>query len=894
MFNLGRLLKAFSLATELRAFGCFVLSLIVVALSGFVLYPHLTKGFQEYSELIASPASLYDMYKSGDIYFVFLITTIAILSFLAIAFLWEKFSPTQSQVAKDQEGNRGNLSSLSERLFFIVSDAVILYFSFTGFLCLYAFHPRLPLVFSLKQQLFIAGIILLLAIAAQANEFISKKVMPILQLGLPFLLLRFLRLQVENSGKLEVLSPNATIQSLLLLLLILIYLYQVWCVGWKGKSGFGAIHVGIISAYLAYKIPLGQALTMDGYHTGEMLLPFEQFFSHHMKMYNDFVSVHGWLAVSYGAIHHFFFDGTYASVSQAFSLTDSLYAGLIGIGLCFLVDLRVALLIGLYVLPSWNRFYLFPIVLLVLASPSLEKNKKLWLVLAFFLGLFSFLFDHAPGLAILIALFPFLVGKFLSLDSIKQKISAGFNCLLLLVVFSGALLGAISFVKENGPGNLTAFGVSMSIGHTPPAIVKFSPAFAAYLNLISELFKSFKFYGWILGILGILAVFFSRKKYEFRDLFLMGFPVLFSCALIPYCISGITSEGLGRVGGLTVIILGLVLPVIYFYGKREVKSFGLAILVLSFFSHLTPFLKEFISPINKATAGISLPEEALKAKRGPEYPAKLGEIYADSAQIESQKELHRFMQQNLHEKNDGYFDLTNQQNYYFIHDRAFSYGYPAHILAANEIAQSKVIQKLNANPPKFILFAPIHAYDWFNFNLRAYRFFKWIFQHDYTSIVKSDRGTFSFFIKNENPSPQKIANDMQALTTLIFQEDLNLLPEAWGRSWSQLKDRFSPSESMPLQFRLGKANWEFTKPISGLKNDFLLLRFAKKPGNLRITFKDSFGSYQSFRFQGGTNLLIPMGGDPRWISSKSITSLTIELEQPEEYAFEASLLSLER
>ena len=136
-----------------------------------------------------------------------------------------------------------------------------------------------------------------------------------------------------------------------MVLMILLFCYQARKIFLLKEDAPSFSTIALISAFSAYKLPAGQVLTMDGYHTGEMLIPFQQFFSQNLASYSDFVSVHGLLAVSYGFINHLFFDATYATVAQAFALTDSIYAGVMAALLCLWLEPRIALFLGLFILP---------------------------------------------------------------------------------------------------------------------------------------------------------------------------------------------------------------------------------------------------------------------------------------------------------------------------------------------------------------------------------------------------------------------------------------------------------------------------------------------------------------------------------------------------------------
>ena len=140
-----------------------------------------------------------------------------------------------------------------------------------------------------------------------------------------------------------------------------------------------------------------------------MLTPFQQTFGFHQAFYRDYVSVHGFLAVIHGFVNWLFYHGSYAAVAQTFTLVDSIFAGVMGAALCLVLEPGIALLLVLFILPSWDRFYCFPIILSILTAPKLLNRSSAWILVAGILGILSLIFDHAPGLAIILALAPWVV-----------------------------------------------------------------------------------------------------------------------------------------------------------------------------------------------------------------------------------------------------------------------------------------------------------------------------------------------------------------------------------------------------------------------------------------------------------------------------------------------------
>jgi|GEM_PF-4044970 len=873
-------------------------SLVVLALAKVLLEPVLTRGGQGYTDIISSGITFADEYKAGDVPFALLLSVLTLASF----FVFARLPAPPISFLKLQPGLK------TEFAWAFVHQAVIFQFAYAGLFTLLSYLGvpiTVPPVFQVMLLFFSCFLAVLspqLAIMLRYRSGIT--LFSLASFFLPFLPLRLLHLDaVTSAGNVRV-SPNLFFQCLAFAAIAYAFV-KTWQ-GRKRPESLLPLQTMLIAAFFAFRLPLSSALQLDSYHTGEMLTPFQQVFLLGQSYYGEFVSVHGLLAVLQGLVHWLFFDGTLATVPYAFSVTDSLFAALVG-GLLFLaLPARAALLLSFFVLPSWNRFYLFPLVLAVLSAPRLQAKPVSWILTATFLSLFALLFNHAPGLGILLSLAPFILWYLLKLETAVDRKRALVGIVFLLAIFAWPLLGALRFILENGPGTIVAFGLPISAAHSAPSVLKALHLSEHGLVLAGSLFKVFKLEGWLAGCVLLLGAYSWRARFSEASTFIAGFSILFFCSVIPYIFGRVGNEGLDRVGAVTILSLAFALPFFLAYGREKLTLTLLALLLGASALRSFSFLKGFTGPAALAVAA-SHPEEAISRQAvQPGDPEKLGAPLATGKEIEAQRELARFLNAHL-APNEGYLDLTNSQLLYFVHNRRAPYVYPSHLLAANELVQNRIVNALDKNPPKLVLVSGDISHEHSKAALRSYRVYRWLMSHGYTKVVESDRGTYQFLVRAEGEDANKA--DLVSLRTFFRNDELDLLPLSWGRGWEKMKKRFG--EPKPLFVKPiidGESagakllRFSFARREKGSEADYLLLEAPAYRGEVRVSFSGHGNTQKSFRFTtagsegsapSGPFYLIPMGTDPTWFLSANLEEVILEFAgQPGEVKLSA--LKLEK
>jgi hypothetical protein len=478
-----------------------------------------------------------------------------------------------------------------------------------------------------------------------------------------------------------------------------------------------------------------------------------------------------------------------------------------------------------------------------------------------------------------LALLPWMLLRYLDLPR-SQKIWATLDGGFTLLVFSSAIAGSLLFIRDNGEGTLEAFGIVIRRVHSLPSVLRSLPFLRDHQEFFGEAFKSFKLYGWIAGCLLMLAYSYRRGIRKCPRLFACAFTLIFCCALIPYSFGRIGTEGLDRVGSLTVIVLGTALPFLILIGRRRLTPALGALLVFALFLRSFHYLKDYSAPTALASTPAYAPYAALEADPTHiDAPKRLGDSLVSSREWTEQADFTRLLRKYLKSPESRYLDLANDQAMFFIHDQESAYLYPSHLLSINQGIQSKVIERLERRPPDFVLVAPFQVHSHFKASLRSYRIYRWLIENGYISVRKSDLGIYSVLMKgNETPD-----GDLRAA---FFNEELGLLPHGWGWSWPLLERRFREQATLPAEAQESALVIRSEK-IDGRSADFLLVELAVKEENVpvKISFVADGRTFESSRFfaQGldasPARYLIPLGADPSWLTAHNITS--IELRFPE-------------
>lgn len=647
-----------------------------------------------------------------------------------------------------------------------------------------------------------------------------------------------------------------------------------------------------IAVFFAFHLPKQSPLALDDYHTGEMIVPFSQFADFSQKRFVDFVSVHGELASTYGAVHRFFLDGTIASVSHSMVLVSGLITFFIAALLALLIGGRLAIALAIFSTPVIDRFYLVPVFFLVALALNSQISERLRSLsfAAFNAALlpFALLFNPASGMALIMASIPTQWAEFSR--SVKSKQSfrslAGpiIATLIAVAILRSPLKGVLQFIRDNGEGTLQAFGLPVGISHSPPSWLK-NISSPALRDAAAAAFKAFKLYGWMVGLSFI--AFTAARTRKWRDpLFLAA--IIVPIALTPYTLGRVGQEGLDRVGAMGVMVLGFFLPVLAARKFRQDGKFSVlfaSLIVLALGIRSFGALKDFHEPMALASKPVEVEKsETLVDSQALGLP-RLGSTFVNPERLEELKAFTRVRDRETQASRHSfrYIDLTNRQVYFFLLDSQVAQLYPSHLLAINSTIQSKMIDSIERSQVSLAWISPSHDHEAATFPLRAYHLYRHLLIDKKLRRIETE-GPLSFLSSQteKNPSPEKTMSDAETLRKLWFKPELGFTASAWAKSEKSLR---SMLERTQIKSRIDGASsgaWRATldSAVAGSAIDMLEVRLEREhqspPGRLTLSFDQTRSFQMNTTGDRSETLFIPIGADPAWLLGEKHSSLAIE------------------
>ncbi len=683
-----------------------------------------------------------------------------------------------------------------------------------------------------------------------------------------------------------------------------------------------------LTAFLFYSPQPYSVTIFDDFHLGETLIPWQQLSVFGQGLYSDFVSVQGLLGISFGAANGLFFDNTVATYPIAAFWVLVIANCITSVLLCFTLGTGWALLLSPITFTTLDRVLLVPIMFLVLASPLVTKTPLRWLLTFCVVATLHFLWIPSAGTAVILALSPFAVFcgvRTLNIDSLRalwrqnlrlRSLLIGVALLSLAILLGPYLLGALSFVAENGSTNTVAYGVAMD-GHQMP--LSFPRWFTSnFANIVAWEFV--RFGGWLIGSLVLLAIAIravrlstattgkllaelpsgEAKRLVSPLIFGIG-GALFAWALIPYSTGRIDAMHLSRSGSIAMLTFGFFIPVTIalFHKRYGVWPISLGVLGVCLgvrFAYAPPTVAALLP---RAASIVTIPNDAVRVD-GPAtgFPnLGVGYIAADKWDgiIRLQGALNKYLK-----PGETYFDLTNRSAYYFFLGRRVPSPYSADYLAANGKIQSRILDRLARENPPVVWVGPSIRFDDSPASIRSYRLLRWFIERGYR--YESADG-LQFLVRPDRLLQSKLEEKIAEVLPTISKSDLAKLPIAWGRNFERLSDRFesratlslTPPESGLLrresdwyELRSGSPRFTFSIPSFGTSErpDYLLLQIGRRgPPNSKLKGEllwhgdqSTFirGSGLQFDVKAGT-LLIPLGSNLNWHRTENLKELRLEI-----------------
>lgn len=433
----------------------------------------------------------------------------------------------------------------------------------------------------------------------------------------------------------------------------------------------------------------------DDYHFGESLLGWWSYLNG-VVPYVGYIPAHGLVDDDFRLfISYVFYDGTAGSVFEAGRLS----LGILGL-VAFLSLYRLSGSIALAVTSilflegrlAW--FFFIPFICLWI-SPSLRTNPGKWVSVWIITVPIVVLGVPAQGV-LLVAAFCILAGKIIldqfSLGDKESWITISLVSVLLLVVsiFTPVLymlMGALSYVLENGPINQVAYGIPWSLSWTSNQ----------RFGIVFEVIRM----SWV--VTPLLCFFLiARRWHEFRMTQDILYPaiafLLFVLLLIPYSMGRIDPGSVSRSGLVSIFCWAVICPVLL-WGVLKFHCRSLLLLLIAFMSSLLGYNNlSYNRVLSAASPNIATPPLRDSASFGL---ANIGRAHVTEEHWHRIISLHKLLGSEL-QPGEAYLDLTSRNAMYFYENRLP----PVPVTAPYNLvslSQQKQLVEILDNPPKIAL-----------------------------------------------------------------------------------------------------------------------------------------------------------------------------------------------
>ena len=652
-----------------------------------------------------------------------------------------------------------------------------------------------------------------------------------------------------------------------------------------------------LSAFFSYKLPFGSLLT-DYFHIGELTVPVQQLIEYGSLPHFDYIPVHGGFYDYFsGLINYVFFNGEYATMPAAISISQIFLAIIVCFVIIYFVEgelfpFVISILCANAASVLFDRWLGVFIMLIILHSKKMDKNPIRLLWWWILTSIIAIAWYPSIGGCASISFIPLVIYSFVRKDnfesltklgnkSYKNKLLMGWVPLILIgCSLIPIFIKIVEYVLLYARSTLQANGTSASYAITNGAINFFGNQMlnASFTLIVLPL-------GFTL-IVGLLLI--SSYKFEkLRTRYLL-------IALQVVLLIGLSSSySFGRVDGnfpratsaVTVINIAVIASIGSYLTKNTMyKPIILMIsiiLVIAFRGSMGNLFEQH----KKAYVHPVINSEFIRFDGEKEGIKNLGTIYS------SQEEINQLIDINsLLENKDSFLNLTNLVAYHSIFNKKDIVPFSSIYMTVDYEMHKRYLSAIENNSPEIILIYPKVAHDSGTAAFRAYPVYRYIIEKGYIPY-KHDHTLF--LLPQNSPDSSIYEKAYDEFSRVMHRHHLGYLPILWG-SEKIIGERVVPSfKNLEIfwQNQIDEINGEIAgnnafiayqldMPINGIENDFIKVSLNSEY-DLRdesdfIIFwadegEDAFSEEKSFFVTGDNgNLLIPMGTSPYWSFSNNI------------------------
>jgi hypothetical protein len=666
-----------------------------------------------------------------------------------------------------------------------------------------------------------------------------------------------------------------------------------------------------IASFLAYAPP--EYFAADFFHTGELALAWQQVFEKGQFPFSGFALARGFGDSFPGLLNVLLFDGDYASFPVAFALMPMIWSGLTAFFLCRLVGTGWGGAIAFCMAAQPPvKFWIFLPILLALALPALLARPFRWLVTWLGLSLLHCLFHTTSGIALTIGTFPIALWQAYLLVAggepgkawreQRTRVMLGAVCVVTpLLLAAPVLLAWVKYVLAQGAANEISNGKLLLQNGAMPDWFRWKNRY---------LWELFRVGGWISGVFVLWHLFVrgralagvDRKVPQPLSVVCLG-GIFSAIAFVSYSMGRIDAKGISRPGSISLVWLGVLVPVVLILGRRQRKPAVTVIgvgLLLGISS--APGYLDAGAMARTATGAISVPASAVRVSGEGLGLPKLGDAFMEPEKLQTLVAMKKVTDTFL-SGNETYLDLTNHIAMYYLLDKKVPGIYAGYYIVTSEALQQQVIAAVERSRPPVVWIGPAREFGSGKASLRSYRLYRWLLKQDYTFLehdglqflVRTDR------FREKGLTPPSPAENMAGLVTAFAHPVLAEIPVSWGRSLPLLADRFARAAVQPRLLTSGTAlqpvfdgeirpvtgfDWALDTTLDGGTADFLTCTVASgprvEPVIVKISWKSGGEPYAEersviFMAKAGVPLLVPLGSHPAWLLSRSISGVRIDL-----------------
>lgn len=723
----------------------------------------------------------------------------------------------------------------------------------------------------------------------------------------------------------------------LLIIVVVVIAYVDWLRRFKApfqlkaKSAlFSAVSpVGLIGLLLYMKATNtgAEAISTDGYHWGEFLLPWWLLKNFGEIPFWDYEPARGFVNYYAGLLANLFFGDTASAYSIA-SVTGNALWILPYLSISFLAMFSI---IGL--MPAFLACLLMPMgnglseidcittaAVCGLGTTLFARQWSRWLLTWGMTSVAMLLF--APGQSGLLVLATLPIAAFALFKAVRKEgkrlflTAVGgipiFLLLCLVTPLGKMLVGAIRYAVEQSSINSIAHGIAWS------SSAGSNPVLSYWLWEVIR--TSWILVGMLSGLL-LLQVVVDKAWAERYRYAVFGIPILLLTILfIPRAAGRIGPGDLSRLGLMSTWTICLLLPIVLItaYGQRRK---ALSLIVVAFLGSILVGIPVPESLFGKPARSIDVKSLDYTESDNLGLP-NLAHTLIDPAQRERLRSIKAVLSAVI-DPGETYLDLTNRSaNYFYL-------GYPPPTAAGavynmpHRNQQLRALQRLNAAPPPIVLASADNIlHDGGPVSLRAYLLYRYVVERYIPVKVEK----FIYLVRPDRlqrlvaQQPQSAGNTAATLTLdedeklklldQVFRVvDLQKIPRSWGESFESLKSALRPvkeidaATSVELHSvkKTGQNTYQIVDKdpfivfnveklnLNGRDAGVLAFDFSSDSRRVPVILKVYWGSRSTgapsentvvhFSAKQG-KVIVPLDAAPRWLLAEGIKTVRVDVAEP--------------